>query len=64
MIIENKTNDRILELKKKIQQEDYLDEAILEIASLLTESIDKGQFILHERKQFGSTEQGKKTLQA
>jgi hypothetical protein len=42
--------DRIKELKRKIQQEEYLRTAIHEIASLLTESINKGHFLLHERK--------------
>jgi len=50
MITEVKAPDRIKELKKKIQQEEYLKTAILEIASLLTESINKGHFLLHERK--------------
>lgn len=45
---ETKT-DRIQELKKKIRQEEYLRTAILEIASLLTESLDKGHFLSHER---------------
>ncbi len=50
MINEVRTPDRIKELKRKIQQESYLQTAILEIASLLTESINKGHFLLHERK--------------
>ena len=50
MMSELKTTDRIKELKKKIQQEEYLRTAIQEIASLLTESINKGHFLLHERK--------------
>jgi len=45
-----KSPDRITELKKKILQEEYLRTAIQEIASLLTESINKGHFLLHERK--------------
>ncbi len=45
-----KSPDRIQELKKKILQEEYLRTAIQEIASLLTESINKGHFLLHERK--------------
>lgn len=45
-----KSPDRISELKKKILQEEYLRTAIQEIASLLTESINKGHFLLHERK--------------
>ena len=51
MITEVKVHDRIKELKKKIQQEEYLQTAIQEIASLLTESINRGHFLLHERKQ-------------
>ena len=50
MITEVTAPDRIKELKKKIQQEEYLKTAILEIASLLTESINRGHFLLHERK--------------
>jgi len=50
MITERKVQDRIIELKKKIQQREYLETAIQEIASLLTESINKGHFLLHERK--------------
>ena len=50
MMNEARPTDRIQELKKKIQQESYLQTAILEIASLLTESINKGHFLLHERK--------------
>ena len=50
MMNEARATDRIQELKKKIQQESYLQTAILEIASLLTESINKGHFLLHERK--------------
>ena len=45
-----KSPDQIKELKKKILQEEYLRTAIHEIASLLTESINKGHFLLHERK--------------
>jgi hypothetical protein len=45
-----KGTDRIQELKKKIRQKEYLETAIQEIASLLTESINKGHFLLHERK--------------
>jgi len=41
--------DRIQELKKKIRQEEYLRTAILEIANLLTESLDKSHFLFHER---------------
>jgi len=44
------SNEKIQELKKKILQPDYIDRAIQEIASLLTESINRGQFLLHERK--------------
>ncbi len=50
MMSELKAPDRIKELKKKIRQEAYLQSAIQEIASLLTESINKGHFLLHERK--------------
>jgi len=50
MMTATRTPDRIQELKKKIQQEEYLRTAIQEIASLLTESINKGHFLLHERK--------------
>ena len=50
MMSELKNPDRIMELKRKIQQEEYLQTAIQEIASLLTESINKGHFLLHERK--------------
>jgi hypothetical protein len=51
MMTDRKGTDRIKELKRKIQQEEYLQTAILEIASLLTESINKSHFLLHERKQ-------------
>ena len=50
MMSELKVPDRIKELRRKIQQEEYLQTAIQEIASLLTESINKGHFLLHERK--------------
>lgn len=43
-------DQRIEELKRKIRQDSYLEQAILEIASLLTESINRGHFLLHERK--------------
>jgi hypothetical protein len=46
----DQVQDRIAELKKKIQQREYLETAIQEIASLLTESINRGHFLLHERK--------------
>lgn len=50
MSTNQKSPERIRELKKKIRQEEYLRTAIQEIASLLTESINKGHFLLHERK--------------
>jgi len=50
MMTTTKSTDRIQELKKKILQEEYLTVAIQEIASLLTESINKGHFLLYERK--------------
>ena len=49
MSVEATLTDRIQELKKKIRQEEYLRVAILEIASLLTESLDKSHFLFHER---------------
>lgn len=50
MIFDNKP-DRINELKLKILQEEYLKKAINEIANQLTESINRGHFLLYERKQ-------------
>lgn len=47
----DKKIDRINELKSKIVQEEYLKLAINEIANQLTESINKGHFLLYERKQ-------------
>ena len=49
MSTETTLPDRIKELKRKIRQEEYLRIAILEIASLLTETLDKGHFLSHER---------------
>lgn len=42
---------KILELKMKILREDYIQMAISEIATLLTDSIKKRNFYLNERKQ-------------
>jgi hypothetical protein len=50
MSTETTVHDRIKELKRKIQQQEYLETAIQEIASLLTEGINRGHFLLHERK--------------
>ena len=50
MKVEQPPKDRIQELRKKIGQEEYLTTAIQEIALLLTESINKSHFLLHERK--------------
>ncbi len=41
---------RLEELKKKLGEKAYMQTAILEIAVLLTESIHRGHFLLHERK--------------
>jgi hypothetical protein len=43
--------ERIIELRRKIREEEYLTKAIQEIALLLTESINRSHFLLHERKQ-------------
>jgi len=50
MTAEQPPKDRIQELRKKISQEEYLTTAIQEIALILTESINKSHFLLHERK--------------
>lgn len=42
--------ERIGELKKKIQQDDYIRQAIHEIALLLTNGLEQGDWTLHERK--------------
>jgi prophage maintenance system killer protein len=52
--LEETSEVRIKDLKKKIQQKDYIENAIFEIASILTEGINKSHFLLHERKQSGS----------
>jgi hypothetical protein len=43
-------SERIVELRRKIREEEYLSRAIQEIALLLTESINRSHFLLHERK--------------
>lgn len=44
------TVNKIADLKRKILQEEYLRLAINEIANQLTESINRGHFVLYERK--------------
>lgn len=43
-------DQKIGELKRKIRQADYIRLAIQEIATLLTDSIKKRNFYVHERK--------------
>ena len=42
--------ERIGELRQKIQQDDYIRQAIHEIALLLTNGLEQGDWTLHERK--------------
>ncbi len=42
--------ERIGELKQKIQQDDYIRQAIHQIATLLTSGLEQGDWTLHERK--------------
>ncbi len=50
MMSQQEPESRYQELKKKLGETVYMQAAILEIAVLLTESIHRGHFLLHERK--------------